>query len=114
MAACISNSTAAYRSKPGRYRSASSFASSTTARARRSGLLRFTAPRPVPAVTGAFMSVDRGWFEKLGGFTEDYVFGHYEDADLCLKSIQAGAVPWIHDIRLWHLEGQGSHPPAGA
>jgi GT2 family glycosyltransferase len=70
---------------------------------------RFTAPRPVPAVTGAFMSVDRGWYEKLGGFTEDYVFGHYEDADLCLKSIQAGTVPWIHDIRLWHLEGQGSH-----
>jgi GT2 family glycosyltransferase len=69
---------------------------------------RFTAPRPVPAVTGAFMSVDRGWYEKLGGFTEDYVFGHYEDADLCLKSIQAGTVPWIHDIRLWHLEGQGS------
>ena len=70
---------------------------------------RFTAPRPVPAVTGAFMSVDRGWYEKLGGFTEDYVFGHYEDADLCLKSIRAGTVPWIHDIRLWHLEGQGSH-----
>ncbi|MGC1296647.1 MAG: hypothetical protein WA869_16545 [Alloacidobacterium sp.] len=70
---------------------------------------RFTAPRPVPAVTGAFMSVDRGWYEKLGGFTEEYVFGHYEDADLCLKSIQAGTVPWIHDIRLWHLEGQGSH-----
>ena len=70
---------------------------------------RFTTPRPVPAVTGAFMSVDRGWYEKLGGFTEEYVFGHYEDADLCLKSIQAGTVPWIHDIRLWHLEGQGSH-----
>jgi len=37
------------------------------------------------------------------------VFGHYEDADLCLKSIQRGTVPWIHDIQLWHLEGQGSH-----
>jgi GT2 family glycosyltransferase len=69
---------------------------------------RFTEPRPVPAVTGAFMSVDRAWYEKLGGFTENYVFGHYEDADLCLKSIEAGTVPWIHDIRLWHLEGQGS------
>ena len=61
------------------------------------------------------MSVDRAWFETLGGFTEDYVFGHYEDADLCLKSIQAGVVPWIHDIRLWHLEGQGSvHLPVHA
>jgi hypothetical protein len=70
---------------------------------------RFTEPRPVPAVTGAFMSLDRAWYEALGGFNETYVFGHYEDADLCLKSIQRGTVPWIHDIRLWHLEGQGSH-----
>jgi GT2 family glycosyltransferase len=69
---------------------------------------KFTEPRPIQAVTGAFMSIDRAWYEQLGGFTEDYVFGHYEDADLCLKSIQAGTVPWIHDIRLWHLEGQGS------
>ena len=47
----------------------------------------FLRSRPVPAITGAFMSFDRGWFEKLGGFAEDYVFGHYEDADLCLRSI---------------------------
>jgi GT2 family glycosyltransferase len=70
---------------------------------------RFTEPRPVPAITGAFMSMDRAWFEHLGGFNESYVFGHYEDADLCLKSIRGGTAPWIHDIRLWHLEGQGSH-----
>jgi len=69
---------------------------------------RFTRSRPVPAVTGAFISAARPWYEKLGGFTEDYVFGHYEDADLCLKSIAAGAAPWIHDIKLWHLEGKGS------
>jgi hypothetical protein len=59
-------------------------------------------------VTGAFISLDRAWFETLGGFTENYVFGHYEDADLCLKSIQKGTPPWIHDIRMWHLEGKGS------
>jgi hypothetical protein len=68
----------------------------------------FTQSRPVPAVTGAFISINRPWYEKLGGFTEDFVFGHYEDADLCLKSIFAGVAPWIHDIRLWHLEGKGS------
>jgi hypothetical protein len=68
----------------------------------------FTKPRPVPAVTGAFISLNRPWYEKLGGFTEDFVFGHYEDADLCLKSISEGVAPWIHDIRLWHLEGKGS------
>ncbi len=68
----------------------------------------FLRPRPVPAVSGAFMSVARPWFEKLGGFTDDYVFGHYEDADLCLKSLRAGVAPWIHDLKLWHLEGKGS------
>jgi GT2 family glycosyltransferase len=69
---------------------------------------RYTRARPVPAVTGAFISAEASWFEKLGGFTEDYVFGHYEDADLCLKSIQAGTLPWLHDLRMWHLEGKGS------
>ena len=64
--------------------------------------------RPVPAVTGAFISIDRAWYEKLGGFTEDFVFGHYEDADLCLKSLERGYPSWIHDLDLWHLEGKGS------
>lgn len=68
----------------------------------------FLRPRPVPAVTGAFISCDRGWYEKLGGFSEEYVMGHYEDADLGLKSTEQGVVPWIHDLKLWHLEGKGS------
>ena len=68
----------------------------------------FLRSRPVPAVTGAFMSVDRDWFERLGGFSEEYVFGHYEDADLCLKSWQAGGPVWLHDFPLWHMEGKGS------
>ena len=68
----------------------------------------FLRSRPVPAVTGAFMSADRAWFERLGGFSEEYVYGHYEDADLCLKSWQAGGAVWLHDFPLWHLEGKGS------
>ena len=74
---------------------------------------RHTAPRAVPAVTGAFISADREWFEALGGFTEDYLFGHYEDADLCLKSLRQGVPAWLHDLRFWHLEGKGSvrRPP---
>ncbi len=70
--------------------------------------VQFNRPRPVPAVTGAFISINKSWFEQLGGFTEAFIYGHYEDADLCLKSIEQGAAPWIHDIRLWHLEGKGS------
>src|SRR5271165_4944119 len=69
---------------------------------------QYVASRPVPAVTGAFLSIDRAWFEKLGGFTEDYVFGHYEDADLCLKSLREGTPAWLHDIPMWHLEGRGA------
>ncbi len=68
----------------------------------------FVRARPVPAVTGAFISSERAWFERLGGFTEDFVFGHYEDADLCLKSLERGTPAWLQDIRLWHLEGKGS------
>jgi GT2 family glycosyltransferase len=69
---------------------------------------QYVASRPVPAVTGAFLSIDRAWYEKLGGFTDDYIFGHYEDADLCLKSLHAGTPAWLHDIRMLHLEGKGS------
>lgn len=66
-------------------------------------------PRPVAAVTGAFISMARDWFETLEGFSEDYIFGHYEDADLCMKSLEAGRPAWLQDAKLWHLEGKGSH-----
>ena len=71
-------------------------------------LREFGGSRPVSAVSGAFMSIDRGWFERLGGFAEDYIFGHYEDADLCLRSLDQGAVTWIHNLDFWHMEGKGS------
>lgn len=69
---------------------------------------QFICPRPVPAITGAFISIDRDWFEALGGFNEDYLFGHYEDLDLCLKSLVRGKPAWIHDFPMWHMEGKGS------
>jgi GT2 family glycosyltransferase len=64
--------------------------------------------RPVPAVTGAFMSIDRDWFEKLGAFSRKYIYAHYEDVDLCLRSLQSGVPVWVHDLPFWHLESQGS------
>lgn len=64
--------------------------------------------RPVSAVTGAFMSVDRAWFERLGGFSPHYIYGHYEDADFCLRSLDAGVMCWLHDLAFWHFEGQGA------
>ena len=72
------------------------------------GLARYQTSRPVPAVTGAFTSADRAWYERIGGFSEEYVFGHYEDADICLKSWREGGAVWMHNLPLWHLEGKGS------
>ena len=73
------------------------------------GMEEFRRSRPVPAVSGAFISVKRQLFETIGGFSDRFIYGHYEDADLCLRGMQKGVVPWIHDLPLWHLEGKGSH-----
>jgi GT2 family glycosyltransferase len=54
------------------------------------------------------MSVNRGWFERLGGFSPEYVFVYYEDVDFCLKSLEAGKPSWLHNIPFWHLETKGS------
>ncbi|HET6237845.1 MAG TPA: hypothetical protein VFE41_23250 [Acetobacteraceae bacterium] len=37
---------------------------------------QYVASRAVPAVSQAFLSIDRAWFEKLGRFTEHYIFDH--------------------------------------
>lgn len=74
-------------------------------------------PRPVPAVTGAFLSIAQSWLERLEGFDEGYAMGHYEDADLCLRSLRDGIAPMLHDIPLLHLEGKGgdrARPQEGA
>ncbi len=64
---------------------------------------------PATAVTGAFMTFERGAFEKLGGFSGDYIYGHYEDADLCLRWAQHNKQVQIDPaLRLVHLEGQGA------
>jgi GT2 family glycosyltransferase len=71
----------------------------------------FRGSRPVSAVSGAFMSMERSWFERVGGFAEDYIFAYYEDADLCLRSWDNGAPAWVHELDFWHMEGKGSSTP---
>ncbi len=64
---------------------------------------------PVQAVTGALMIIRKEYFEQLGGFAVDYLFGHYEDADLCLRIWQdKGEVLLDAQIRLYHFEGKGA------
>lgn len=67
------------------------------------------APREVPAITGALMVLERSLFEQMGGFNVDFIFGHYEDADLCLRIQEAGGrVILDPGLAYWHYEGMGS------
>lgn len=61
--------------------------------------------RLVPAVTGACLVTSKSIFESVGGFTEDYVVGDYEDSDLCLKITTTDRkIAYAPDIELYHLE----------
>jgi O-antigen biosynthesis protein len=63
--------------------------------------------RLVPAVTGACLVVRREIFDAVGGFTDDYVIGDYEDSDLCLKVRRAGyEIAYVPAAELYHLERQ--------
>ena len=47
----------------------------------------------------------RNVFESVGGFTEDYVVGDYEDSDLCLKiAMTERKIAYVPDVELYHLE----------
>ena len=70
-------------------------------------------PKEVPAVTGAVMAFARAEFEKLQGFSTNYIYGHYEDADLSFRWRRNIGPVMVHPaLRLVHLEGQGSRPRA--
>jgi hypothetical protein len=60
--------------------------------------------RPVAGVPAAFLSVDRAWFEGLGGFTHHYSRAVFEDIDLCLRSLKRGVPAWAHPLPLWYFE----------
>jgi len=63
----------------------------------------------VPAISGALMVFDRADYDKLGGFDERFVYGHYEDADLCLRFADNGwKVLYDASLCFWHYEGRGS------
>jgi hypothetical protein len=58
----------------------------------------------VTGVAASFMSIDRAWFETLGGFTRHYSRAVYDDIDLCLRSLRRGVPAWVHPLPFWHLE----------
>jgi GT2 family glycosyltransferase len=61
--------------------------------------------RVVPVVSGACMMIGRELYESMGGLHGGYVQGDYEDADLCLRMMEAGLRNWyLPDAELYHLE----------
>jgi GT2 family glycosyltransferase len=63
--------------------------------------------RPVPAVSGACLMIERELFEELGGLQRIYVRGDYEDSHLCLELLDRGRENWyLPDAVLYHLEAQ--------
>ncbi|MGC0055176.1 glycosyltransferase family 2 protein [Brucella pituitosa] len=61
--------------------------------------------RDVPGVTGACLITRKDIFDLVGGYSEDYVIGDYEDSDLCLKIRQLGfQIFYEPDVALYHFE----------
>lgn len=64
--------------------------------------------REVPAVSGAFLLVDRQLWRDLGGFDERY-FMYGEDVDLCLRAARLGRPTMVTDsAACTHVGGASS------
>ena len=61
--------------------------------------------RVVPVVSGACMMIARALYESMDGLHGGYVQGDYEDADICLRMMEAGLRNWyLPAAELYHLE----------
>ncbi|BBK36717.1 hypothetical protein STAQ_17950 [Allostella sp. ATCC 35155] len=73
-----------------------------------------TQPREVPGVTGACLLLAAETFQRLGGFSTDFVIGDYEDSDLCLRLREMGLRLWYApEAALYHLERHSIQQHAG-
>ena len=65
-------------------------------------------------VTAALWKIRKSLFDEMGGLSTDYLFAYYEDADFCLRMLQAGHPVEIDESARWiHMEGVGKpKPPA--
>lgn len=63
-------------------------------------------------VTAALWKIRKSLFEEMGGLSTDYIFAYYEDADFCLRLLQAGHDIKIDETARWiHMEGVGKAKP---
>lgn len=66
--------------------------------------------REVDAVTAACALIEASLYRELGGFSEDYIIGDFEDSDLCLRARSAGRPSYVAlDVELYHLERQSQN-----
>jgi len=65
------------------------------------------APREVEAVTGACLAISKKLYLSVGGFSEEFIIGDFEDSDLCLRMWSSGKrVYYLPSVELYHLERQ--------
>jgi GT2 family glycosyltransferase/glycosyltransferase involved in cell wall biosynthesis len=70
---------------------------------------RYCFMRDVDYVSGAALLVRRSVFEAVGGFSEEFAPGYYEDTDLCFKVRAAGQRVVVQPrSRITHYEGLSS------
>jgi O-antigen biosynthesis protein len=66
--------------------------------------------RRVDAVTAACALAEACLFRDVGGFSEDYIIGDFEDSDLCLRLDLKGRASYVDlDVELYHLERQSQN-----
>jgi hypothetical protein len=69
-----------------------------------------TGVHEVDAVTAACAIIDASLYRELGGLSEDYIIGDFEDSDLCLRASSAGRRNYIAlGVELYHLERQSQN-----
>ena len=69
-----------------------------------------TATIPCDALTGACLLLRTDIFRALGGLSEDYIIGDFEDSDLCLKLLRTGRRNHlVQAVELYHLERQSQN-----
>jgi GT2 family glycosyltransferase len=61
--------------------------------------------------SGSLMCLKSSLFRSVEGFSSDYLFGHFEDLDLCLRLHQRGVETRIANTNFIHSEGGGSEVP---
>jgi len=64
------------------------------------------------ACSGSLMLMSRDTFNRLNGFSEDFIYAHFEDVDLCMRARQQNIPIMIwEDITFFHAEGGGTVAP---